>query len=104
MSKFDAAIKVLTWAAESPDEMWTQPEQCYECGSNIALVDIPSYRAAIRVLEAAPKIADGLAGAERFGAEKDEPEGVRWVQISDTSAEQLAATLRGTALPDEEGK
>ena len=32
--------------------------------------------------------------ADRIGAEKDEPEGARYIQISDTCAKQMARTLQ----------
>jgi len=43
------------------------------------------------------EFANGLDRAERFGAAKDEPEGSRYIQMSDTLARQLAAGLRGSA-------
>lgn len=40
------------------------------------------------------EIADSLEGAQRMGAEKDEPEGARYIRISDTLAVQIAQYLR----------
>ena len=41
------------------------------------------------------EIADAMDKAERMGASKDEPEGVRYIIISDTLAKQWASILRG---------
>ena len=41
------------------------------------------------------EIADALDIAHRFGAEIDEPEGERYIQMSDTLARQWATLLRG---------
>ena len=38
--------------------------------------------------------ADTMKNAHRFGAEKDEPEGLRYIQMSDTLARQLESFLR----------
>ena len=38
--------------------------------------------------------ADLLDTSERRGLERDEPEGARYIQISDTLARQMAADLR----------
>jgi len=46
---------------------------------------------------AAIQVANALDNAPRMGAEKDEPEGSRYIQISDTLAKQLSATLRADA-------
>lgn len=42
-------------------------------------------------------LADLLDGAPRMGAETDEPEGRRWVQLSDTLARHWSEKLRGAA-------
>ena len=41
------------------------------------------------------EIADALDMANRFGPKIDEPEGVRYIQMSDTLARQWATLLRG---------
>jgi hypothetical protein len=41
------------------------------------------------------EIADLLDAAPRLGAATDEPEGARWIQLSDTLATKLAKHLRG---------
>lgn len=41
--------------------------------------------------------ADVLDSTERFGEDVDEPEGARWIKISDTCAKKLAVTLRVAA-------
>lgn len=43
------------------------------------------------------RIADDLDRAERHGAPVDNPEGIRWVQISDTAVQQLSGLLRRLA-------
>ncbi|MGH0031728.1 MAG: hypothetical protein ACQGVC_18215 [Myxococcota bacterium] len=40
------------------------------------------------------KLAAALDAADRQGADRDEPEGARFIQISDTLARQIAETLR----------
>ena len=40
------------------------------------------------------QLAIELDDAERLGAEEDDPEGVRWIQISDTLAKMIAQKLR----------
>jgi len=40
------------------------------------------------------EIADMLDKAERIGADKDEPEGMRYIQLSDTLAKKISAKLR----------
>ena len=40
------------------------------------------------------KIIDDLDRAPRRGAETDEPEGARFIQISDTAAKELSRELR----------
>ena len=42
------------------------------------------------------EIAEALETAERMGAERDEPEGVRYIVISDTLARRWADVLRET--------
>jgi hypothetical protein len=42
-------------------------------------------------------MAEGLDNSSRLGAEKDEPEGSRWIQLSDTLAREFAADLREIA-------
>jgi hypothetical protein len=49
-------------------------------------------------IEAIKEIADLLNRAERVGAERDEPEGMRYIMISDTCARMLAYTLDGIAV------
>ena len=49
-------------------------------------------------IEAIKEIANLLNRAERVGAERDEPEGMRYIMISDTCARMLADTLNGMAL------
>ena len=39
-------------------------------------------------------IADGLDAAKRYGAEVDQPEGARWVQLSDRLALTISYQLR----------
>jgi hypothetical protein len=39
-------------------------------------------------------IADGLENAARLGRPVDQPEGVRYIQISDTLSKQFVASLR----------
>lgn len=39
------------------------------------------------------EVIEVLKSAKRIGAEKDEPEGVRYIQISDTLANQLVGKL-----------
>jgi hypothetical protein len=39
------------------------------------------------------KVIQLLHNADRVGSDKDEPEGVRWIQISDALAHQLANEL-----------
>ena len=39
--------------------------------------------------------ADILDRSVRLGADRDEPEGARYIQISDTLARQMADALRG---------
>ena len=48
-------------------------------------------------IEAIKEIADLLNRAERVGAELDDPEGMRYIMISDTCARMLADTLDGIA-------
>lgn len=40
------------------------------------------------------ELAQALDDARRMGGERDVPEGVRYIQISDTLARQIAARLR----------
>ena len=40
------------------------------------------------------KISELLDNAKRYGTEKDEPEGSRYIQISDTLARQLSEDLK----------
>ncbi len=40
-----------------------------------------------------------LYQAERLGAPEDEPEGARYIQISDTLARKIAKNLQAIALP-----
>jgi hypothetical protein len=47
----------------------------------------------IRNLLLLRQIARELEAAPRMGAEKDDPEGVRFVQMSDTVANEIARTL-----------
>ena len=46
-------------------------------------------------------LANSLDGAERIGAAKDVPEGVRYVQFSDTLARIISSKLRDIADMDE---
>jgi hypothetical protein len=39
------------------------------------------------------KVIQILRNADRVGSDKDEPEGMRWIQISDTLAYQMANEL-----------
>ena len=41
------------------------------------------------------EFVNALDNARRFGAERDEPEGARYVQISDTLAKRLSRVIRG---------
>jgi hypothetical protein len=50
------------------------------------------------------EIADALDAAGRHGAATDEPEGMRYITITDTLARQLAAGLRDHALADAVGR
>lgn len=43
------------------------------------------------------ELANGLDMAGRLGSEKDNPEGVRYIQISDTLAKDMARDLRRIA-------
>jgi hypothetical protein len=81
MSKFDAAIYALNRFSRK--------------SFGYSEDETAQFHNAIRVLEYAPKVADGLDNAERVGAEKDEPEGSRWIQMSDTLAKIIARGLRG---------
>lgn len=45
-------------------------------------------------------LADQLDACPRVGAEKDEPEGSRYIHMSDTLARQIAAVLRGEKLEE----
>lgn len=58
---------------------------------------LAQIQAAMRVLEYAPKVADALDKAERFGASEDTPEGVRVIRISDKLAKIISTRLRGEA-------
>jgi len=40
------------------------------------------------------RLADNLEKAERIGADVDEPEGARYVQISDTLLREIVANIR----------
>ncbi len=40
-------------------------------------------------------VRDTLVLADRSGAEKDEPEGMRYIMISDTIANQMIAAIEG---------
>lgn len=40
-------------------------------------------------------IANALDVARRMGEEKDEPEGMRYIILSDTLAKKISETLRG---------
>lgn len=44
------------------------------------------------------QLADELDGAPRSGGTADEPEGARFIIISDTQARQIAEKLRGIAI------
>ncbi len=39
-------------------------------------------------------VADVLDNAHRYGEDEDKPEGVRWIQITDTLANQMSACIR----------
>lgn len=43
------------------------------------------------------KLAGELDSAARLGTDSDEPEGARWIELSDTAARQIAARLRAIA-------
>jgi hypothetical protein len=43
------------------------------------------------------ELARSLDEAERFGADEDEPEGARWIQLTDTLAKQISSQLREIA-------
>lgn len=45
-------------------------------------------------------LADGLDAAPRHGADTDEPEGARYVLLSDTLARAVAGQLRGLATAE----
>lgn len=45
-------------------------------------------------LEIIEQILDTLKRAPRFGNDRDEPEGARWIQITDTLANRWAEELR----------
>lgn len=38
-------------------------------------------------------LADGLRECSRQGSEKDEPEGMRWIEITDTLSKKIEASL-----------
>lgn len=42
-------------------------------------------------------MADSLDKAERLGADKDEPEGARYIKISDTLAREISVNIRFAA-------
>jgi len=44
--------------------------------------------------ETIQKIIDLLEKAPRMGTDKDEPEGTRYIQISDTLAKEIVAQLK----------
>jgi hypothetical protein len=46
------------------------------------------------------ELADELTWAPRTGADKDEPEGTRYIQLSDTFATDIAERLRQIATPE----
>jgi hypothetical protein len=98
MSKFDAAIVMLRENANRKRAYAECTNRTIESNARYAdkqMAIAESCYSAIRVLEYAPKVADGLDNAERVGAEKDEPEGSRWIQMSDTLAKIIARGLRG---------
>lgn len=50
-----------------------------------------------RTVVLAVAVALPLRRAQRLGAVEDVPEGVRWIQLSDTLANRLAAELESAA-------
>ncbi len=48
-------------------------------------------------------IVCALVEANRFGDVEDQPEGSRWIQLSDTVATQMAKDLMGVVLRYDEG-
>jgi hypothetical protein len=46
------------------------------------------------------ELADQLTWAPRFGAAEDEPEGVKFIQLSDTLATDISERLRLIATPE----
>ncbi len=52
----------------------------------------------IKVLD---EIADSLDKADREGADKDTPEGARYIIMSDTLARQIAETMRQVSQESE---
>ncbi len=44
------------------------------------------------------ELASALDRAERVGADQDQPEGTRWVRLSDTLAKSIAERLRSLAM------
>ena len=46
-------------------------------------------------------IARSLDGAPRMGADQDSPEGLRYIQLSDTLAKEIAKTLYGASKESE---
>jgi len=54
------------------------------------------------LMEYAAALADALDKVDRHGGEKDSPEGVRYITISDTLARQIADTLRAKAWGEPE--
>jgi hypothetical protein len=53
------------------------------------------YRRGDRPSARRAQMAAELEAAPRMGAERDEPEGARYVMVSDTLLRQIAETLRG---------